>query len=79
MSNEHQDDDAFEEKTQVTGGLRTLDDFVLFKKLERDGKLDEAQFKFQLNAERARSEVAAWDQRLRDPELAAAFAKKMRS
>ncbi len=78
MSND-QSDDAFEEKTQVTGGLRTLDDFVLFKKLERAGKLDEAQFKFQLSAERAKTEIAAWDQRLSDPQLAEAFAKKMRS
>ena len=76
---EPQEDDAFEEKTQVTGGLRTLEDFVTFKKLERDGKLDEAQFKFQLNAERTKSELAAWDQRLLDPALAEEFARKMRS
>ncbi|MCC6807229.1 MAG: hypothetical protein IT381_07380 [Deltaproteobacteria bacterium] len=75
----HDQDDAFDEKTQVTGGLRTLDDFVLFTQLVKQGKQDEALFKFQLTDDRMKTELRAWDERLRDPKLAAEFDRKMRS
>lgn len=78
MPNEDHDD-AFDEKTAVTGGLRTLDDLVAFKRLTAAGKEDEALFRFQLTDDRLKAELKAWDARLRDPALAAEFDRKMRS
>jgi hypothetical protein len=76
MQNE---DDAFDEKTVVSGGLRSLDDFVAFKQLTAAGKRDEALFKFQLTEDRLNAELARWDERLSDPAIAAEFDKKMQS
>lgn len=82
MANTHETeetDDAFDEKTVVTGGLKTLDDLVRFKKLTAAGKTDEALFNFQLTQDRLTAELKAWDDRLRDPKLQAEFDRKMRS
>jgi hypothetical protein len=74
-----QEDDAFDEKTVVTGGLRTLDDFVSYKQLTAAGKGDEAMFRFQLTKDRLADELKRWDEQLRDPKIAAEFKKKMQS
>lgn len=78
MANEDHDD-AFDEKTSVTGGLRTIDDLVAFKRLTAAGKEDEALFRFQLTDDRLKAELKAWDDRLRDPQLHAEFKRKMQS
>ena len=63
MSDESDEESIFEEKTAVTGGIRSIDDYRKALQLVEAGQWDEALFTFRLSREQLEKELVAWKTR----------------